>query len=132
MKNQCKICGKICKALGAHTKNQHNLTSQEYYDKFYGKHYCPVCGKETAFRSTNQGYLTYCSIKCADSEKSIFVTNNPQKNPKIKAKTNLTCINKYGVINPFQIPEVKKKCIKNNHTKEALNKRTKSLRKKYR
>lgn len=123
----CKICGKECKALGAHTKNQHGLSSQAYYDKFFGKHYCPVCGKETAFRSTNQGYLKYCSIKCADLEISSFITSNPQKNPQIKAKTIQTNLEKYGVTNPFQISEVKEKCIANNHTKEALEKRSKSL-----
>ena len=78
---KCKICGKECnnRGIGTHINNQHNIKPQEYYDNYIGKHYCTVCGNETVFRSINQGYLTYCSIHCADIDKSIFKTNNPQK-----------------------------------------------------
>ena len=50
-----------------------------------------------------------------------------KKNPQIKEKTIKTNLRRYGVSNPYQIKEVKEKCIANNHTKEALAKRTKSL-----
>lgn len=125
----CKICGKECsdRGIGTHVKNQHCMRNQDYYDKYYEKHVCPVCGKETVFRSINQGYLTYCSIKCADLEKSVFIRNNPQKNDEIKAKTKQTVQNRYGVNNPFQIAEIKEKCIANNHTEKALRKRSASL-----
>ncbi|MEE3344816.1 MAG: hypothetical protein VZS44_12030 [Bacilli bacterium] len=124
---KCLICGKENQKLGNHIWRKHHINAQEYYDTYIGKHYCPICGKETVFRSINQGYLTYCSIKCADLDKSIFITNNPQKNPQIKQKTEETCLIKYGVRNPYQIKEVKEKCIANNHTKEALAKRTANL-----
>ena len=125
----CKICGKECsdRGIGAHVKNQHSMTPIQYYDTYYGKHKCPICGKDTNFRSIHQGYLEFCSIKCADLERSIFKTKNPQKDPQIKQKTRETCIKKYGVSNPYQIDSIKTKCITNNHTKEALDKRTKSL-----
>ena len=72
-------------------------------------------------------YLEFCSIRCADLERSVFATRNPQKDPKIKQKTQQTLIQRYGVSNPYQIKSVKEKCITNNHTKEALDKRSKSL-----
>ena len=125
----CKICGKDCsdRGIGTHVKNRHNMTPIQYYDTYYGKHKCLVCGKETQFRSIHQGYLEFCSIRCADLERSIFKTNNPQKNPQIKQRTVQTCIKRYGVSNPYQITEIKEKGITNNHTKEALEKRSKSL-----
>lgn len=125
----CKICGKECsdRGIGTHVKNQHSITPIQYYDTYYGKHKCLVCGKDTKFRSIHQGYLEFCSIKCADLERSVFKTNNPQKNPQIKQKTIQTNINRYGVSNPYQIKSVKEKCITNNHTKEALAKRSASL-----
>lgn len=127
----CKICGKECndRGIGMHVLNKHKMGSIEYYNMYYGKHYCPVCKKETTFRSIHQGYLTYCSITCADLEKSTFVTNNPQKDPQIKNKTINTLKQLYGVTNPYQIEHVKEKCIKNNHTKEALTNRSNSLHK---
>lgn len=103
------------------------MSNRDYYNKYYGKHVCPVCGKETVFRSINQGYLTYCSIKCADLEKSVFIYNNPQKNDEIKAKTKQTVKNRYEINDPFQIAEIKEKCIANNHTEETLRKRSASL-----
>ena len=126
---KCKICGKECddRGIGKHIKNQHKIKPQEYYDLYIGKHTCPICGNNTVFRSINQGYLTYCSITCANLDNSIFIHNNPQKNPKIKQKTIETLQNRYNVINPFQIPSIKEKCIENNHTTEALEKRSKSL-----
>lgn len=125
----CKICGKECndRGIGTHVKNQHNMTPIQYYDTYYGKHKCLVCGKDTNFRSIHQGYLEFCSIKCADLERSVFKTRNPQKDPQIKQKTQETCVKRYGVSNPYQIDSIKSKCITNNHTKEALDKRTKSL-----
>ena len=125
----CKICGKQCndRGIGTHVKNQHKIKPIEYYDKFYGKHYCLTCGKETTFRSIHQGYLEFCSIKCADLQRSKFITDNPQKDIDIKQKTKNTLIKKYGVTNSYQIDHIKEKCIANNHTKEALDKRSKSL-----
>ena len=124
---QCLICGENHSKLGNHLRQRHHIQAQAYYDKYIGKHYCSVCGKETVFRSINQGYLMYCSIHCADSVRSVFITNNPQKNPKIKQKTKQTNLKRYGVSNPYQIESVKEKCIKNNHTQEALKKRSKKL-----
>ncbi len=126
---QCKICGKECndRGIGTHIRNQHKLAPQEYYDLYIGKHTCLICGKDTVFRSINQGYLTYCSITCANLDNSIFIHNNPQKNPDIKQKTIETLQIRYNVVNPFQIQSVKEKCIRNNHTTDALKKRTKSL-----
>lgn len=125
----CKICGKECndRGIGTHVKNQHNITPIQYYDTYYEKHVCPVCGKNTKFRSIHQGYLEFCSIKCADLERSVFKTRNPQKNPQIKQKTIQTNLDRYGVTDPYQIKSIKEKCIANNHTEETLRKRSASL-----
>lgn len=129
---KCQICNKEYnnRGIGIHIKNKHNITPIQYYNKYYEEHKCPVCGKNTSFRSIHQGYLKYCSVKCSNLDENhhnSFRDNNPQKNPQIKQKTIETLINKYGVNNPYQIEEIKQKAIPNNHTKEALNKRTESL-----
>lgn len=127
---KCKICGKECndRGIGTHIKNQHNMTPQEYYDKYIGKHYCPICEKETSFRSIHQGYLPYCSIHCANLDNSIFIHNNPQSNPEIKKRTLETFSkNHNGAKTPFQIKEIHSKAVELNHTEEALNHRTQSL-----
>lgn len=74
-KETCIICNKqfigipnvASKALVFHIKNEHQLSSKEYYDKFIRKEkegICPNCGKETTFRTLNEGYHTYCSYEC--------------------------------------------------------------------
>lgn len=127
---KCKICGKEYndKGIGIHIKTQHNMKPQEYYDKYIGKHYCPICSKETTFRSIHQGYLTYCSIHCANLDNSIFITNNPQSNSEIKKRTLETFSkNHNGAKTPFQIKEIHKKATDRNHTEDTLEKRTSSL-----
>lgn len=123
----CQICGKENNKIGNHIRQSHHMIAKDYYDTYIGKHYCPVCGKETNFRSINEGYLTFCSIRCADLMNSSFIHNNPQKNPQIKQKTIETNLLRYGVSNPYQIQSIKEKCITNNHTPEALQKRSNHL-----
>ena len=69
-----------------------------------------MCGKLTEFRGLGIGYGECCSIQCA--------TKNPKRQEKIR-ETNLK---KYGVPNPFLLPEVVEKAQKNSHTKEAIEK----------
>lgn len=61
---------------------------------------CKTCDKKVRFISYQKGYSTYCSSKCA---------KNDNDN---KEKYKQTCLEKYGVENPFQALEVKNK-IKN-------------------
>lgn len=52
-----------------HINTVHGITSQkDYYDDFIKKEnegICPICGKETEFRSIALGYNTYCSAECS-------------------------------------------------------------------
>ena len=61
----CKICNENIRnnQFKRHIE-QHNISQQNYYDKFFGKHYCPVCGKETKFKDVLIGYNIYCSRSC--------------------------------------------------------------------
>ena len=101
---ECLICKKEVKnyiALGLHLKKYHdNMTSKEYYDKYLrqsNEGICPVCGKETKFQGIRLGYLKHCSIKC----------NMNDENTTLKREQ--TCIEKFGVPNPYQSEEIKEK-----------------------
>jgi hypothetical protein len=129
MKNtECISCGFNCKTnyLATHTKNKHNLSLAEYYDKFLkkdGDGICSECENKTTFRSLNHGYSKTCSKKCAMlyRNKELFkkygVINNFQLE-HIKEKSKKTMMKKYGVENTSQLEDTKKKkintCLKNH------------------
>ena len=56
----CKICGKEFDSKGRHLRYYHNISNQEYYDKYIlsnvSDKFCKICGKEKAFKSLNFGY----------------------------------------------------------------------------
>ena len=58
---------------------------------------CPMCGKRCGFIKFNKGYLNHCSKKCTILD----------ENTKIKKEN--TCLNRYGVKNPFQSEDKKQK-----------------------
>lgn len=66
----CKICGFSggCGpySLKSHIKREHNLSPQEYYDKYFKKGiegFCKFCMKPTPFKK--YGYLEFCNHSCA-------------------------------------------------------------------
>lgn len=69
----CQICGKECssfKGMFRHIRIEHKMYSKEYYDKFYKKlneGKCIVCGKQTKYVNTIEGYRRYCSVQCNHS-----------------------------------------------------------------
>lgn len=88
---QCKICNKEFnnyRGLGSHLC-KHNITSQEYYDKYLkidnNDGICKICGNKTNFTNINNGYHIYCCKACADSD-----IDKQQK-------TKETIIQRYGV-----------------------------------
>lgn len=61
---------------------------------------CPVCGNPVKFVDKTRGYKVYCSQECKNSDKGKLIFNQ---------KLQSTCLEKYGVQNPFQDEEVKEK-----------------------
>jgi len=63
----CEVCKKelvSTKALSQHIRF-HNITSQEYYDKYLGNSKeCEECGKKTNFLDLTRGYQKFCSLRC--------------------------------------------------------------------
>ncbi len=112
----CKVCQKNINArgFGNHLKKIHNLTSKEYYDKFYksiNEGICPVCNKNTKFRGITNGYATYCSSKCVGLD-----TTDKRKE---------TCLKKYGVDNIWKIKDYRKKYVTGNNIEKIKKTRLK-------
>ena len=119
MNNVCKICGEICKTkkgVSIHIR-KHNISAQEYYDKFIktdqnGK--CLVCGNSTKWNKQDRYYRIYCSKECKMSDEHNIIekrkmtciekygVDNPLKNEDIKRKGQYTSLIKYGYINPMK------------------------------
>lgn len=80
-----------------------NCPGQKFSEKLYNylynspSHICPVCGKETPFRTIIYGYSEYCSVKCSYKGDS-----------RIEKYKN-TCLEKYGVENVSQNKDIKEK-----------------------
>lgn len=84
--------------LGMHIALAHKMPTKEYYDEFLrepGEGTCRVCGKPTKFRSLGEGYKETCSHKCG----SELLKSDPAKMAAKKAKTEATCMARYGVSN---------------------------------
>lgn len=86
---ECKICRKECNnfmQLSLHIKSKHSLTPKRYYNECLrvdDEGICPVCGKETSFRSIRDGYRKYCR-PCT------FVDND------VKSKIHKSTVDRYG------------------------------------
>lgn len=71
--------------------------SEKIYIYFKGPGKCVVCGRPTMFKSIVEGYCECCSPECA------------VKNPNRLVKIHNTCLERYGVTNPSQLEDIKKK-----------------------
>ena len=95
----CKECEKSFDSkfkFVAHLHNTHKISPQQYWDKWFGKHYCD-CGNETQFIGISAGYRQYCCCKCAQNSK------------EVQEKHDITCIKKYGVAKPQILEKTKEK-----------------------
>lgn len=139
---KCEICNKEYKnlnGLSSHiTKSHKDITQQYYYDAFISnnlaKHICPTCEKTTDFISIGYGYKKHCNKICANKDINVInirheTLNNtfghPFTRPEILSKCKQTCIDRYGVDNPYQIDYIKAK----SHSEEALEKHYNTLQK---
>ena len=92
-----------------------NTFPEQLYNYIYKspQHICPVCGKDTPFRTITYGYSEFCSVECS------------YKGESRVNKAKQTCLKKYGVENPSQSDEIKKKkeetCLKNYGVKSGFN-----------
>jgi len=86
-KNECKICGFIGRSNGgprnsisAHLKYTHNMTRQQYYDKYLkevGDGFCKFCKKPTKFQDNFYfKYRDYCSDTCRSKNSKLIKTHN--------------------------------------------------------
>lgn len=95
---KCAICGIELKFLNKHLENVHNMTQKEYYDTYLKKPYegkCLHCGKPVPFIKLSKGYKEYCNRICKSNSELV------------KCKTKNTCLEKYGVENPYQTDHAK-------------------------
>lgn len=130
MSIKCNCCNRECKnnnSLATHIIKSHGISIHEYYDIFMKKSdegICLECKSPTKFVRLADGYRTFCSNKCSQTHQA---NNTEMKMAKIKKMKSAklekygdenysnwesgkkTCIKKYGVENPFQAEEVKKK-----------------------
>lgn len=81
---------------------------------------CKMCGRGLRYWDWENGFRTYCSIKCKKTDPEIqsktkntcilkYGVDNPNKSEHIREKTKQTCLSKYGVENPMKADEIKEK-----------------------
>lgn len=145
---QCLICHlefKDIRSVMKHVFFKHkSYTPKSYYDEFLRREDEGICecGLETTFRGAGCGYLEFCSRTCySNSEKTRSnmsakasgkkqseltiqkrIANTDQL--KKEERRRATCIEKYGVENTSQVPEIAEKISSSNLGKICI--RTKS------
>lgn len=120
----CKICGQelFAKGISSHLRRQHNITNQEYYNKYLktpNEGICPICKKETKFDTILTGYRKYCSTKCLNLD------------PKIRTKIENTNLERFGAKGNFGRKEVSQKAVKNSQSEQSKQKRAQTNIEKY-
>lgn len=117
----CKICNYESlnnNGLGNHIRKAHNMSTQDYYNKYLKKEnegYCVVCGKPTKFITISRGYRRVCSISCG------------QKHPETRAKIEATNIKNYG----YSTPLITKESLEKSHSKDAMIKKNETMLNRY-
>lgn len=127
----CDICNKEFKTyvgFSCHIRQSHNITSQEYYDKYIrkeGEGFCNVCQKPTSFRNFHIGYSRFCCSKCVQNSEETkskiqqtcldrYDSKNIYASEYGKQKCRETWLENLGIENPFQSEEVKGKIKQTN------------------
>lgn len=145
----CDICNKEFKTyvgLSCHIRQSHNITSQEYYDKYIrkeGEGFCEMCQKPTSFRNLHIGYSRFCSKKCIQNSEETkskiqqtcldrYDSKNVYASEYGKQKCKETWLENLGVENPFQSEEVKDKIKQTNLKRYGVeyNSQSKEVKKK--
>jgi len=77
------------------------------------------CGALTKFLDFRRGYAKFCSVKCLSNSEDVrskkestiqkkYGKTHFSKTDEYRKKFQQTCLTKYGVVNPGQIPDLKK------------------------
>lgn len=138
-KIKCLICGEqtdyvIDNFYQCHVKINHPelKSTKDYYDECIrkdGEGICPVCGKETEFKSYYRGYRKYCSLKCSKaldeyrekfSETKKKQYEDPILGEKIRKKYKETCLLRFGVDSYVKTEEYKNRIIETNLNKYGV------------
>lgn len=84
---KCHICDNqfdSARKLSKHFRDQHNISSQDYYDKYVkadGEEKCKFCGDPNKFINVNKGYASSC-IKCRSLKTKEWRAENAQDEEK--------------------------------------------------
>lgn len=119
---ECAICHaeyNNVRQFSLHISLGHKKTTREYYDEFCkepDEGVCKVCGQATKFRSLGEGYKDTCSHKCG----SILLKGDPEKMAAKKAKTEATCMARYGVTNGGASKDALEKAQKTNMARRGV------------
>ena len=140
---KCQLCGREfakLKGLARHIVASHDISPQEYYDKYTKKDeegICKNCGKPTYFQNFTLGYSEFCNKVCKCEFKYGKGITHPMTFKEVQAKVEATnekrygsknirsskyfkdkmtkhFQEKYGVDNPLQAEEVKEKIKQTN------------------
>jgi hypothetical protein len=136
----CKICDKEIntnRGLAIHIKRIHNLSSEEYYNKYVqtdpneGK--CLSCGKKTTFEGREViKYREFCSTKCSHSfertkerKKKVYLerygVENISQLESTKKQKEEAYLRKYGVKTPLSDKDKMKRAIQDKYGEEYTN-----------
>lgn len=121
---KCILCNKNIenKGIGSHLRRQHNISNQEYYDKYLKKDNegkCIICGKSTKFDTILTGYRPYCSTRCVNLDH------------KIRQQIEETSMERFGVPCNLNLEETKIKANTNSQSEEAKAKREATNQERY-
>lgn len=125
----CKICNEMFSTsnmLSRHISKVHNISKQEYYDKYLKTDtdgICLNCGKHTKFKNITSGYFKYCCVKCAQNDKTTiekrehttmqkYGSKNIRNSDHYVKKTKLTKIARYNDENYNNRSKAKETCLK--------------------
>jgi len=95
-KKQCQLCGDVFKnyiSISRHLRI-HNITSKEYYDKFFkslSEDICPISNLETSFDSIERGYFKYHKLFITYSDE---IKNGGKKNQLEYIKNKIKSLQK--------------------------------------
>ena len=120
---ECAICHEVAyenvRALSSHIGKHHHMDVKTYYDTYVkndGEENCPICGQPLKFRSLSDGYRETCSKKCAGQ----MLKLHPERIVARQAKTEATCMEKYGTTNGGGTKEALEKAQQTNLARRGV------------